>query len=115
MLLQLWNTARFHRRPTENSPKTAVIPMNQFQPISSETENPSAWTRLARALNAFCRRLFFWLEDEPAVTLNMKAPAQPPVVICYQCRRRVNQQELESGVHNHAKAAAASGTHAHEQ
>ena len=88
--------------------------MNQLQPISSGTVSSSTWNQLSRLWCWVRRILLFWLEDEPATLLHMSRP-KPGVVICYECRRRVTQRELDAGLHNHAKAAAASGTHAQEQ
>lgn len=89
--------------------------MNQFQPISSTTAVSPMRNRLTRMFHLLRRALLFWLEDQPATLLHMSRSPRPGVVICYECRRRVTQQELAAGLHNHAKAAAASGTHAQEQ
>ncbi|HEU5451628.1 MAG TPA: hypothetical protein VFU76_06565 [Terriglobales bacterium] len=89
--------------------------MSQFQPISSTAVSSPLRDTLNRVLRALRRSLLFWLEDEPATLLHMSRTPQPGVVICYECRCRVTQHELDAGLHNHAKAAAASGTHAQEQ
>jgi hypothetical protein len=90
--------------------------MNRFQPISSTAATVSFWTRVSHFLTGLRRGLLFWLEDEPATLLHMTGGAKSGIVICYECRRRVTEQELAAGLHNHAKAAAAAdGTHAQEQ
>ena len=86
--------------------------MNYFQPISSAS---SPWSKISRRCREWRRKLLFWLEEQPTSLFRMSSPAKNAVVICYTCRRRVSEQELAAGLHNHEQAAAAaSGTHAGE-